>query len=473
MQRPRPLITISRPLLQRVSALLAVLAFVAASVFGIRLLGGSDLGGRIMAALPKRASTADNASDVGAASARSGTDSNTAAGGKGTGGTGGSDSSPVGADFAPAIKVLKTLVTEEPAQVGQEVGFRIELRNASHLPLVDLELSDSYDAEHLQFLSAEPAPAEVDENAGSLSWSALEARLDDGSLDPGDVVTVEVRFTALAATTDGAARNEATVNANGGQVSDGPSRAQVRIAEPPVASLCLGDLVFVDLADDGRFDLDAGDLGIGGVALSLYRDADHDGLWSAADALLSSTRTDSDGRYGFCELAPGDYLVLVEPANFAAGGPLDGLRSSGAAAGADSAADPDDDVDGDDNGGDMGEAVAIAVTAPPVSSRAITLGAGDEPDLAVDGTGTDDNRTLDFGFAMREGIGSGSPDPSVMAPPADTVLQEEPILVPDPDREPWRDPSGDPGRPGKPVYGKPVYGKPVDGRSGEGGPRRP
>jgi len=468
VQRPRPLITISRPLLQRVSALLAVLAFVAASVFGIRLLGGSDLGERIMAALPKRASTANEASGLGAASARSGTDSGT-----GTGGANGSDANPVGADFAPAIKVLKTLVTEDTARVGQEVGFRIELRNASHLPLADLNLSDAYDAAHLQFVSAEPAPTEVDENAGSLSWSGLEAGLDDGSLDPGDVVTVEVRFTALAATPDGAAGNEAKVTANRGQVSDGPSRAEVRIAEPPVASLCLGDLVFVDLADDGRFNLDEGDLGIGGVALSLYRDVDRDGVWSAADALLGSTRTDSDGRYGFCELAPGDYLVLVEPANFTAGGPLDGLRSSGAAADADSAPDPDDDVDGDDNGGALGEAVAIAVTAPPVTSRAITLGAGEEPDQAVDGTGTDDNRTLDFGFAMREGIGSGSPDPSAMVPPPNTVLQEEPILVPDPGSDPGRGPGRDSDRPGKPVYGKPVYGKPIDGWPGGGGPRRP
>ncbi|HQZ69969.1 MAG TPA: SdrD B-like domain-containing protein [Anaerolineae bacterium] len=463
MQRPRPLITISRPLLQRLSALMAVLAFVAASIFGIRLLGGSALGERIMAALPRRTPAVVADADIGAASARSGTELDAGRTAEGAG------AMPVGADFAPAIKVLKTLTTQDPARVGEEVGFRIELRNASHLPLADLRLSDSYDANHLQFLSAQPAPAEVDENSGTLNWSALEAQLDDGSLDPGDMVVVDVRFIALAATVDAAARNLATVSANGGQVTDGPHTALVRIGEEPVAGLCLGDMVFVDLADDGRLDSDAGDLGIGGVALSLYRDADSDDRWSAADPLLRTTRTDSDGRYGFCELAPGDYLVLIEPVNFAADGPLVGLRSSGAGSGADNAADPDDDVDGDDNGGLAGTTAAYAAEPPQVVSRAITLSADGEPAVQVDGTGAGDNRTLDFGFAMREGIGSGSPDPLTTDPLAPDPLApsepqnnapEAPISL----REPVRDPQ----RPMKPVYGKPVYGKPGPER-----PRRP
>ncbi len=454
MQRPRPLITISRPLLQRLSALLAVLALVAASVFGIRLVGGSALGERIMAALPKRTPAMETGADLVAASARNGADTVAGQGAQGAA------PAQVGADFAPAIKVLKTLTTQNPTRVGQEVGFRIELRNVSHLPLADLAVVDTYDAAHLRFLSAQPAPTEVDENSGTLSWSALEAQLDDGSLDQADIVVVDVRFIALAPSDNGDTRNQAAVSANGGHVTDGPHAALVRIDDIPVANLCLGDMVFVDLADDGRLDPDAGDLGIGGVALSLYSDADGDDAWSEADPLLRTTRSDSDGRYGFCDLAPGDYLVLVEPVNFAADGPLAGLRSSGAGTGADRAVDPDDDVDGDDNGGAAGPTDDPTAEPPPVVSRAITLTADGEPSMLLDGTGVGDNRTLDLGFAMREGIGSGSPDPLVEPP-----SEPEPVSTAPEAPQVLRDPA--------PVYGKPVYGKPLYGKPRTEQPRRP
>ncbi|MCB9176576.1 MAG: DUF11 domain-containing protein [Caldilineae bacterium] len=150
--------------------------------------------------------------------------------------------------------------------------------------------------------------------------------------------------------------------------------------------LCVGDRIFEDLDDDGVFDaLD--EVGIANVEVSLYRDADADGQRSAGDALVDSTQTDADGRYTFCGLSAGDYVVEVVAANFQTGAALAGFRSS---AGNDPAPDPDDDVDDDDNG--------AAVTGFGVATRALTLRCGSEPDKPDDGDGTDSNLTVDLGF---------------------------------------------------------------------------
>lgn len=450
MQRPRPLITISRPLLQRLSALMAVLAFVAASVFGFRLVRGSGIGARILAALPKTSPAAPEAGLRGAS-------------------TGGASSEDIEASNSPVIRVEKALLSSGAVQVGDELAYRITVTNPSDIPLADIRLSDQYDTAHLQFLSADPAPGTVDEGSGLLSWDSLEAGLDDRSLDQGESLDLELRFVALAATDEAAAVNKASVEANGGTVTHGPVSVEVPIdapaaAPPPESSpaaLCLGDQVFVDLADDGRFDAAAGDLGISGVSLSLYGDSDGDGAWSDADPLLRQTQTDGDGRYGFCDLPEGDYLVVIDSANFALGGPLSGLRASAVIG---EAVDPDDDVDGDNNGGSPPGASSLAVDLAAVASRAISLRAGAEPDTAIDGGDGNHNGTLDFGFAMRAGIGTGAPDPLPVAP-AEQPAPEQPIYLGKPEQpSPWYPHT---------EHGKPVYGKPVHERPHEGGGRRP
>lgn len=453
MQRPRPLITISRPLLQRLSALMAVLAFVAASVFGLRLVRGSALGERVMAALSGGSARGEEGSLRSSSAVRQNTDDAADPS---------SGEAAVGASNTPAIRVEKVLLADAAVQVGDEVAYRITVSNPSDIPLTAIRLSDQYDSAFLQYLSADPAPLTVDEDSGILSWEALEVGLDDGSLDYRDSLDIELRFVALSATTDSPARNSASVDANDGTVADGPATVELPIAAqapPAPARLCLGDLIFVDLADDGRFDPSAGDLGISEVALSLYADTDGDGAWSDADSLLRQTQTDGDGRYGFCDLAEGDYLVVVEAANFAPGGPLGGLRPGGSRI----TPDPDDDADGDNNGGTMTAVGTLAVDTAAVASGAISLRAGTEPATEIDGGDTDQNGTLDFGFAMREGIGSGSPDPLPMSPP-ELVAPEEPLYLGKPEQPaPW---SPHPG------YGKPVHGKPGHEGPGGGG-RRP
>lgn len=155
----------------------------------------------------------------------------------------------------------------------------------------------------------------------------------------------------------------------------------------PVGTLALGDQVWLDTDNDGLFEPQDGELGIDGVRLNLYLDANGDGE-PTLDEFLGTTVTATlggfAGRYGFGNLAPGTYLVVVDPQSFTGGGALAGRVSS---TGNDPAPDPDDDANGDDNGTDVG-----ALTA----SLPVTLTDNGEP-TAEDGN-NDTNLTVDFGF---------------------------------------------------------------------------
>ncbi len=155
----------------------------------------------------------------------------------------------------------------------------------------------------------------------------------------------------------------------------------------PAGNLALGNQVWLDGDNDGVFEPQNGETGIDGVRLDLYRDANHDGM-PTLDEYSGSTVTATvggfAGRYLFPNLAPGDYIVVVDPSSFGGGGALAGLVTS---TGNDPAPDPDDDVDGDDNGTALG-----ALTG----SRPVTLTTGGEP-TSEDGD-ANTNLTVDFGF---------------------------------------------------------------------------
>ena len=163
-------------------------------------------------------------------------------------------------------------------------------------------------------------------------------------------------------------------------------------------TLCVGDLVFKDLDDDGRFELFHGERGIANVSVSLYRDTDGNGrLTKGVDSLVDSTDTNFLGLYRFCGLAPGDYVVAVDLANFGPGGALSGARSS---SGNEIAPDPDDNVNNDDNG--------RGTRNGTVSARAVTLSIGDEPTNDGDHD-PNTNRTVDFGFVFMRPTPSPTP----------------------------------------------------------------
>jgi len=152
-------------------------------------------------------------------------------------------------------------------------------------------------------------------------------------------------------------------------------------------TLALGDQVWLDSDNDGVFEPQNGETGIDGVGLNLYLDDNGDGLPTLDEFLATTTTATSSGfagLYRFNNLAPGTYIVVVDPQSFGGGGALSGLVSS---TGNDPAPDPDDDVNGDDNGTDVG-----ALTA----SRPVTLTDNGEP-TSEDGN-NDTNLTVDFGF---------------------------------------------------------------------------
>jgi hypothetical protein len=156
--------------------------------------------------------------------------------------------------------------------------------------------------------------------------------------------------------------------------------------------LALGNQVFFDTNKNGIYEPQSGEAGIDGVRLDLYLDANQNGAPDPDEyqgTTFSATVNGFAGRYQFSNLAPGEYLVTVNPASFASSGPLAGLVS---ATGNDPAPDPDDDVDGDDNGASrVGSPIGTVIGSLP-----LTLTVGGEPTFEDGDPNT--NLTVDFGF---------------------------------------------------------------------------
>ncbi|HKX90517.1 MAG TPA: SdrD B-like domain-containing protein, partial [Sphingopyxis sp.] len=212
-----------------------------------------------------------------------------------------------------------------------------------------------------------------------------------GTIQPGTT-----RQVSWQATYDGPGTNQVVQNVNNNSTvtynnggGDIVVNSNVETLGPATAlavdTLSLGNQVFRDVNRNGVFD--AGDSGIGGVALTLFADTNNNGVFDAGiDTQLATTTTVSGigaGAYQFSNLAPGNYIVRVDASNFTGGGALVGLASSPGGA------DPDNNTNNDSNGG--------AITAGIVTNPTITLAFNTE--TANDGTGQlDINDTLDFGF---------------------------------------------------------------------------
>jgi uncharacterized repeat protein (TIGR01451 family) len=214
----------------------------------------------------------------------------------------------------------------------------------------------------------------------------------------------------------------------------------------PVVSL--GSRVWYDADNDGRDDDGAGaapgsSAGVPGVTVQLFLDENGDGSLTGRERVaIAEDVTGATGRYEFRQrtrdnttlppadlsaapqpLYPGQYIVGVPAANFAAGGPLAGYHSSGTALGAagaigelpapdpDSGADPadpaDDDRDYDDNGDTVRDSARFYHRG--VLGKPVFVGAGEpagepEPrgdapaDPAIPVPDDRSNFTVDFGF---------------------------------------------------------------------------
>lgn len=161
----------------------------------------------------------------------------------------------------------------------------------------------------------------------------------------------------------------------------------------------LGNRVWFDTNNNSV--IDAGEVGVNGVAVELYAAND-------LSTVLASDTTANGGYYLFDNLPAGDYVVRIAASNFASGGALHGYWSSATSVDANgnlqetAAPDPDNDSDSDDNG---------VMSGGVVSSLAVTLGPDNsEPTNESDleggtppvGQGTNPNAranmTVDFGF---------------------------------------------------------------------------
>jgi uncharacterized repeat protein (TIGR01451 family) len=145
--------------------------------------------------------------------------------------------------------------------------------------------------------------------------------------------------------------------------------------------MALGNLVFEDIDNDCG--VDAGEPGIAGITVRLYRDANNDGVPDGA--AVATQPTDAAGAYLFTALVPDHYIVEIER-------PLTHLGSSGSGnvyvptGACEPAPDVDDDLDGRDDGTGSGPTT--------IRATSITLVPKVEPGPPDSNT----NPTVDFGL---------------------------------------------------------------------------
>lgn len=150
----------------------------------------------------------------------------------------------------------------------------------------------------------------------------------------------------------------------------------------------LGNLVFVDADENGRYDFGEG---TPGVRVELYRADQTPGL----DLPILTTYTDADGVYFFDQLTPGDYRVRIPPSEFQFGRPLWRLLSlPGVAAGDDDLGEKGIDDPQPEANGILSAVVTLARGQMPVDGVAET-GAFNHIDNRND---ADYDLTVDFGF---------------------------------------------------------------------------
>jgi VCBS repeat-containing protein len=183
-------------------------------------------------------------------------------------------------------------------------------------------------------------------------------------------------------------------------------KAGIRVPE----RLAIGNRVFRDADGSGTINgADDAQPGIAGVTVNLYQDFNGDG--GPDGPAIATEVTDAGGYYLFDDIVPdanpngNRYIVGIPASSFAAGAPLEGLRSTGGAA---YATPPEGSTDGDDNGIDP------AAPGQEVRSATVNLVLYSEPSGEVDlsgaprdgaaGRGARGNSdangdlTIDFGF---------------------------------------------------------------------------
>ena len=159
------------------------------------------------------------------------------------------------------------------------------------------------------------------------------------------------------------------------------------------ARVSLGNYVWYDLNNNGS--VDASEVGVPGVVVELYRDANGDGVFTlGVDQYLSTTTTNVGGYYTFANLLPSllptqTYVVVITSTNFTGAGAFRNYQNSDGSVGGNS----------DLNDRDHGEVNGTLGAGGYVASTAVSVTVGTEPVLPNDDdTDNNSNTTIDFGF---------------------------------------------------------------------------
>ncbi|MEM7132888.1 MAG: SdrD B-like domain-containing protein [Chloroflexota bacterium] len=234
----------------------------------------------------------------------------------------------------PGLEVSKTLSGTGPFSPGVSIDFIIHITNPGDVAITTLPLTDTYDVNYLTYdtatdpMSANPATEPFSD--GSIFWANVIDFDDDNQLDPDEVLTLTVRFTARAETTNlpGSLACEGPGNTYNVVMAGGVESCVEVPIEPSEAKLKLGDVIWHDIDQDGA--QDPNELGINGVLVNLY---ELDSTFNRVPGSLITTTTTTTGTggslasgfYEFDVISKRNYEVEVDASNFAPGGPLAGF----------------------------------------------------------------------------------------------------------------------------------------------------
>ncbi len=196
------------------------------------------------------------------------------------------------------------------------IGFLIETTSGcggTDSTVDPLPLTDSYDADKLEFVSATPTESATGTavtpyaNTGTISWDNL------GPLHAGGTKTVQVTFRVLEPAGNAATDTINYAAVNGATFSNGrPTNqptAQAPVDIEPTGSI--GDTIWNDLDGNGSQN---GEPGLAGVLVSLTASTDvtiNGVTYTAGDVIMTAV-TDANGEYLFEGLPDATYTVTVD-----------------------------------------------------------------------------------------------------------------------------------------------------------------
>ena len=163
-----------------------------------------------------------------------------------------------------------------------------------------LPLTDTYDANRLQFVSA--SPAQTLTGTGVITWDDL------GPLYPGQIKNVTLVFKSLdpgaaSITTTNYVTASGAIFSSGRPVNNASDTAVVTVTR----TAKIGDFIWLDLDGDGVQD-GGNEIGLAGVTVRLCTV----GGGGACGTVIATTTTDANGLYLFEGLADGSYVVEVD-----------------------------------------------------------------------------------------------------------------------------------------------------------------